>query len=189
MVLWNQGDDKTIICNSWYAYGFPMTCIYCKKVCLHKWTTHYITNNNIWRIAGVSKVPSWWKGFKNFKKLNMVSYCLCLNNLASTFYNWANVMGFRENSMLTTYETKLASTKVDVDNKSTNMRRTWHRLALTKSLTFTTIDSQMRRNMTWIFNKNIHAHNNILANARRTQHALSIKKLTIDRQNLFELHI
>jgi hypothetical protein len=100
-------------------------------------------------------------------------------------------MGFRKNSMLTTYETKLASTKVDVHNKSTNMRRTWHRLALTKSLTFTTIDSQVRKNMTWIFKKKIHAHNNILANARRTQHVLSIKKLTltIDQQNLFELCI
>jgi len=58
-----------------------------------------------------------------------------------------------ENLIVTTYETKWASTKVDVNNKSTNMKRTWHRLALTKSLTFTTIDSQMWGNMTWMFKK------------------------------------
>jgi hypothetical protein len=93
-----------------------------------------------------------------------------------------------ENSMLTTYETKSASTKVDAHNKSTNMKRTWHRLALTKSFTFTTIFNKCEENMTRTFDKKIDAQNTILANARRTQHVLSIKflTLTIDRQNLFE---
>jgi hypothetical protein len=93
--------------------------------------------------------------------------------------------------MLTTYETKSASTKVEARNKSTNMRRTWHRLALTKSLTFTTIFNKCEENMTWTFDKKIDAHNTILANVRRTQHVVSIKflTLTIDWQNLFELRI
>jgi hypothetical protein len=58
-----------------------------------------------------------------------------------------------EKLMLTTYETKSAFTKVDTNNKSTNMRRTWHRLALTKSLTLTTIFNKCKENMTWTLDK------------------------------------